>query len=176
MRIISGKFKARRFDVPHNISARPTTDFAKEGLFNLLNNEIDFEGIAALDLFSGTGSIALELISREAKSVIAVEKENLHCNFITKTCNTLKIDNLTLIKGDVFKFIEQTHYKFDFIFADPPYALPELPEIPDLIFNKQLLKEDGMFVMEHSANNNFENHPHFYKHRNYGNVNFTFFT
>ena len=176
MRIISGKYKSRRIDVPHNITARPTTDYAKEGLFNLLNNEIDFEGIQVLDLFAGTGSIGLEFISRDAHSVISIEKNDLHCSFIRKTCKLLNIDNLTLMKTDVFKFLETTRIKFDVIFADPPYELPNLPEIPDIIFKNQLLKEDGLFILEHSSKNNFENHPHFSRHRNYGNVNFTFFT
>ena len=176
MRIISGKYKSRRIDVPHNITARPTTDFAKEGLFNLLNNKIDFEDIQVLDLFAGTGSIGIEFISREAQSVISVEKSDLHCNFIRKTCKLLDINNLTLVKGDVFRFMESTRVKFDLIFADPPYELPNLAEIPDIIFKNELLKEDGLFILEHSSKNNFENHPHFSSHRNYGNVNFTFFT
>lgn len=175
MRIISGKYKSRRIEVPHNITARPTTDFAKEGLFNLLNNQIDFEDIDMLDLFAGTGSIGLEFVSREARSVVSVEKSELHCNFIRKACKELKVDNLMLIKGDVFRYIHSSRTKFDVIFADPPYQLPNLSEIPDLIFQHQLLKEDGMFILEHSAKNNFEEHPHFSNHRKYGNVNFTFF-
>lgn len=176
MRIISGKYKSRRIDVPHNITARPTTDFAKEGLFNLLNNQIDFEDIDVLDLFAGTGSIGIEFVSREARNVISVEKSDLHCNFIRKACKELQIDNLMLIKGDVFRFLESTKTKFDIIFADPPYQLPQLPEIPDVIFRNQLLKPEGIFILEHSAKNNFENHTHFLSHRSYGNVNFTFFT
>lgn len=176
MRIISGKYKSRRIDVPHNITARPTTDFAKEGLFNLLNNQIDFEDIDVLDLFAGTGSIGIEFVSREARNVTSVEKSDLHCNFIRKACKELQIDNLMLIKGDVFRFLESTKTKFDIIFADPPYQLPQLPEIPDVIFRNQLLKPEGIFILEHSAKNNFENHTHFLSHRSYGNVNFTFFT
>ncbi|HHT23273.1 MAG TPA: 16S rRNA (guanine(966)-N(2))-methyltransferase RsmD [Bacteroidales bacterium] len=175
MRIISGKFKARRIAVPNNITARPTTDFAKEGLFNLLNNQIDFEGIDVLDLFAGTGSISLEFISRDARSVIAVEENNRHCSFIRKVCEELKINNLSLIRGDVFKFIANTKVKFDLIFADPPYDLDGMNDIPDLIFKYDLLKEDGLLVFEHSAKTNFENHPHFVSHRKYGNVNFSFF-
>ena len=175
MRIISGQFKGRRLQVPTNITARPTTDFAKEGLFNLLNNRIDFEDIDMLDLFAGTGSIGIEFISREAKSVISVEQNERHCAFIRKVCSELKITNLSLIKTDVFKFIDTCHSQFDMIFADPPYELEQLARIPDLIFTKKLLKEEGLFVLEHSSKNNFEQDPHFVDHRNYGNVNFSFF-
>ena len=175
MRIISGQFKGRRLQVPTNITARPTTDFAKEGLFNLLNNRIDFEGIDVLDLFAGTGSIGIEFISRDCKSVISIEQNERHSAFIRKVCNELKITNLSLIKTDVFKFIDTCHAQFDMIFADPPYELVQLAQIPDLIFAKMLLKEDGLFVLEHSSKNNFDQHPHFVDHRNYGNVNFSFF-
>jgi len=175
MRIISGQFKGRRLQVPTNITARPTTDFAKEGLFNLLNNRIDFEGIDVLDLFAGTGSIGIEFISRDCKSVISIEQNERHSAFIRKVCTELKITNLSLIKTDVFKFIDTCHAQFDMIFADPPYELVQLAQIPDLIFAKKLLKEDGLFVLEHSSKNNFDQHPHFVDHRNYGNVNFSFF-
>ena len=175
MRIISGQFKGRRLQVPTNITARPTTDFAKEGLFNLLNNRIDFEGIDVLDLFAGTGSIGIEFISRDCKSVISIEQKERHSAFIRKVCTELKITNLSLIKTDVFKFIDTCHAQFDMIFADPPYELVQLAQIPDLIFAKKLLKEDGLFVLEHSSKNNFDQHPHFVDHRNYGNVNFSFF-
>jgi 16S rRNA (guanine966-N2)-methyltransferase len=175
MRIISGQFKGRRLQVPTNITARPTTDFAKEGLFNLLNNRIDFEGIDVLDLFAGTGSISIEFVSRECKSVISIEQNERHSAFIRKMCTELKITNLSLIRTDVFKFIDSCHAQFDMIFADPPYELVQLAQIPDLIFAKKLLKEDGLFVLEHSSKNNFDQHPHFVDHRNYGNVNFSFF-
>ena len=175
MRIIGGKFKARRIEVPSNITARPTTDFAKEGLFNLLNNRIDFEGIDVLDLFAGTGSISLEFISRGVNNVVSVEKNDLHCTFIRKTCTLLGVDNLLLTRGDVFRFLSSSHMKFDVIFADPPYDLQQLPLLPDLIFRHDLLKPEGLFILEHSAKNNFENHPNFLEHRHYGNVNFSFF-
>jgi len=175
MRIISGQFKGRRIQVPTNITARPTTDFAKEGLFNLLNNRIDFEGIDVLDLFAGTGSISIEFVSRDCKSVISIEQNDRHSTFIRKVCTDLKITNLSLIKTDVFKFIASCHTQFDMIFADPPYELEQLPQIPDLIFAKKLLKEGGLFVLEHSSKNKFDQHPHFVDHRNYGNVNFSFF-
>ena len=175
MRIISGKYKGRRISAPTNITARPTTDFAKEGLFNILNNKIDFEGIDVLDLFAGTGSISLEFVSCNCNSVISIEENERHCAFIRKICDQLKVTNLSLMKTDVFKFINSCHTQFDMIFADPPYELTRIAEIPDLIFSHNLLKPDGLFVMEHSAKTSFESHPNFIEHRHYGNVNFSFF-
>jgi len=128
-----------------------------------------------LDLFAGTGSISIEFVSRECKSVISIEQNERHSAFIRKMCTELKITNLSLIRTDVFKFIDSCHAQFDMIFADPPYELVQLAQIPDLIFAKKLLKEDGLFVLEHSSKNNFDQHPHFVDHRNYGNVNFSFF-
>jgi 16S rRNA (guanine966-N2)-methyltransferase len=176
MRIISGTFKGRRIQANNKISARPTTDFAKEGLFNLLNNHIDFEGIRMLDLFAGTGSIGIEFISRGCDEVVAVELNEKNGQFIRKVCQELKITNHTLHKADVFRFVTGCHLKFDLIFADPPYDLERLAEMPDLIFHHDLLVKDGLFVLEHSAKQQFENHPCFLFHRKYGNVNFSFFT
>ncbi len=175
MRIISGKFKGKRILPPHQITARPTTDFAKEGLFNLLNNKIDFEGIDVLDLFAGTGGIGFEFVSRDCRSVISIEQNDRHCNFIRKVCSDLKISNLTLIKTDVFRFMKSSHIQFDLVFADPPYELENFSSIPDLVFMYQLLKNDGLFVLEHGSKNDFSGHPHFVEHRHYGNVNFSFF-
>ena len=175
MRIISGKFRGRHFNPPKNITARPTTDFAKESLFNLLQNRLDFEGLNVLDLFAGTGSISLEFVSRGARSVTAVELAHTQQNFIISTSKSLDINNLTVIRGDVFKFLSNCRYKFDVIFADPPYALDTLAVLPDLIFDGNLLLSDGIFVLEHSAAYDFSAHPHFQEHRNYGNVHFTFF-
>lgn len=176
MRIISGKFKGRRISAPSNISARPTTDFAKEGLFNLLNNMIDFDDIEVLDLFAGTGGISFEFVSRNCSNIISIEQNERHCNFIRKVSKELNITNLTLLKTDVFKYIAHCHHSFDMIFADPPYELSNLAEIPDLIFKFQLLKSDGILVLEHSSKNDFSNHPCFLNHRNYGSVNFSFFS
>lgn len=175
MRIISGKYKGRRISAPTNITARPTTDFAKEGLFNLLNNRIDFEEIDVLDLFAGTGSIGIEFVSRGCNSVISIEQNDRHCAFIRKVCDELKITNLQLLKTDVFKYINSCHTQFDMIFADPPYELDKIAEIPTQIFTRNLLKPDGLFVLEHSSKNSFEQHPNFSDHRHYGNVNFSFF-
>ena len=175
MRIITGQFKGRHFDIPRTFKARPTTDFAKDNIFNVLNGYIDFDGITVLDLFSGTGSISLELISRGCKEVVSVEKDRDHARFIAECMRKIKVESNILIRGDVFRFLKTCHQKFDLIFADPPYALPELGTIPDLIFEYNLLSTDGIFVFEHGKNNDFSNNPHFVEHRSYGSVNFSIF-
>ncbi len=176
MRVISGIYKRRRFDVPRSFKARPTTDFAKENLFNVLSNYMDFEeGVQALDLFAGTGSISLELVSRGCDRVICVEKDRDHHAFICKVMNEVKTDKCIPVRGDVFKYIQSCRTPFDFIFADPPYELKELETLPDLIFEHGLLKEGGLFVLEHGKKDNFETHPHFVERRIYGSVNFSFF-
>ena len=176
MRVISGIYKRRRFDVPHTFKARPTTDFAKENLFNVLSNYMDFEeGVRALDLFAGTGSISIELVSRGCDQVISVEKDRDHYAFICKVMKELKTDKCLPVRGDVFRYIQGSRERFDFIFADPPYGLKELETLPDLIFDNNLLKEDGLFVLEHGKTNNFEEHPCFLERRIYGSVNFSFF-
>lgn len=175
MRIITGKYKGRHFDIPRTFKARPTTDFAKENIFNVVNGYLDWDETVALDLFAGTGSISLELLSRGCKEVVSVEKDRDHARFISQCMEKIGADEHVLIKGDVFRFIKSCHQQFDFIFADPPYALPELPTIPDLIFSQDLLAPDGLFVFEHGKHNDFSSHPHFVEHRSYGSVNFTLF-
>ncbi len=175
MRIITGKYKGRRFDVPHSFKARPTTDFAKENIFNVLNGYMDFEGSSALDLFSGTGSISLELVSRGCASVISIEADRDHHAFIRQCLARLGSDTCIPIRGDVFRFIRSCKQRFDFIFADPTYALPNLAEIPSIIKDKKLLKPDGIFVLEHGKTNSFEDEPGFLEHRSYGSVNFSLF-
>lgn len=175
MRIISGRFKGRRFDPPSNITARPTTDFAKESLFNLINNEMDIEGITALDLFSGTGSISYELASRNALHITAIEMSEKHISYIRKMCTDLKIDNIRVMRQDVFRYLTSTQTSFDFIFADPPYQLENITDIPDLVFKHNHLNKNGLLIVEHGAKTSFENHPNFVDHRNYGNVHFSFF-
>ena len=175
MRIISGKFKGRRLTPPTTITARPTTDFAKESLFNLLNNRLDLDGATALDLFSGTGGISFECVSRGCVHVSAVEMSEQHIRFIKKTIDVLKIDNLRVYRADVFRFLTTNHETFDFIFADPPYQLETISEIPDLVFQQKRLNDEGTFVIEHGSKNNFESHPRFVEHRTYGNVHFSFF-
>ena len=176
MRIITGIYKGRHFDIPRSFKARPTTDFAKENIFNVLMQYVDFEGATALDLFSGTGSISLELLSRGCKQVVSVELDRDHHRFIQECLKKLNTDKCVPIRGDVFHFLKSCKQQYDFIFADPPYALKELPQIPDIIFERQLLQEDGLFVFEHGKDYDFSNHPHFLEHRSYGSVNFTLFT
>lgn len=176
MRVISGIYKRRRFEVPRSFKARPTTDFAKENLFNVLNSYIDFEdGIRALDLFAGTGSISIELVSRGCDQVISVEKDRDHHAFICKIMQEVKTDRCIPIRGDVFKYLQGGRDRFDFIFADPPYELKGLETIPQLVFDNGLLKPGGVFVLEHGKNNHFEDNPHFVERRAYGSVNFSFF-
>jgi 16S rRNA (guanine(966)-N(2))-methyltransferase RsmD len=176
MRIVSGKYKSRRFELPGSFKARPTTDFAKENLFNILSNMLDFEDIDALDLFSGTGSIAFEIASRGASEVVAVEKEPAHFAFIVKVKKTLNDNAVKPVRTDALRFIATARRRFDFIFADPPYALRELPEIPDRIFSANLLTDNGLFVLEHPKQYDFSAHPYFLQHREYGSVNFSFFS
>ena len=191
MRIITGKYKGRHFDIPRTFKARPTTDFAKENIFNVLTQYIDFEGAEALDLFSGTGSITLELLSRGCSRVVSVELDRDHHRFIQQCLQklisqgdgsfvTFEISQknrppVIPLRGDVFRYIKSCKQQFDFIFADPPYALKELPTIPSLIFERGLLKEDGIFVFEHGKDNDFSGDPHFVEHRSYGSVNFSIF-
>ncbi len=176
MRIIGGKYGRRRFVVPSNFSARPTTDFAKENIFNVINNLIDFEDLNALDLFAGTGSISFELLSRGCRKVTTVEKNSSHAAFISKVAKELGANDLHLIKGDVFRYIYSAPKRsFDLIFADPPYALKELREIPSLILKYDLLCEGGIFIMEHPREYDFSDLPYYSQKRTYGSVNFSLF-
>lgn len=176
MRIIRGKYGRRRFDVPQNITARPTTDFARENIFNVLENIVDFEGCTALDLFAGTGAISFEFLSRGCSKVTCVEKSATQFNFIRRVRQMLNEEqNLTVVKGDVFRFVEQTTQKFDIIFADPPYDLPNFGEVPGLILGSQMLHPDTIIVVEHSKAFDFSSLPHFSQHRVYGSVNFSIF-
>jgi len=175
MRIISGKLKGIRFNPPKNLPVRPTTDMAKEALFNILQNQIDIDFIKVLDLFSGTGNISLEFASRNAVSVTSVDK-NFGCyNYLKKVADEQKIDNLKVIKADVFKFLNEETEKFDLIFADPPYDLSRIPEIASLVFDKNLLVEDGILIIEHQSMQDLSNHPNFTDKRVYGYSAFSFF-
>ena len=182
MRIITGKYKGRHFDIPRTFKARPTTDFAKENIFNVLVQYVDFDGAEALDLFSGTGSISLELVSRGCSRVVSVELDRDHHRFIQDCMKKLTanshepIANIIPIRGDVFRFLKSCKQQYDLIFADPPYALKELPTIPALIFEKELLAEGGVFVFEHGKDHDFSANPHFRERRAYGSVNFSIFT
>ena len=182
MRIISGQYGGRRFEAPRNLQARPTTDIAKEGLFNILQNRMDFEDIQALDLFGGTGSISFELLSRGAQKVTCVEMGRQQQQFILKVANELHIGHeLNLVRGDVFRYLKsQTTVApadglSDFIFADPPYALPELGQLPELFLDGHLLKADGWFILEHGKDHDFSTKKGFLELRTYGAVHFSFF-
>ena len=186
MRIISGKYGRRRFDVPTNITARPTTDMARENLFNVLGNIIDLEDKTVLDLFAGTGAMSFEFLSRGCAHVTSVEKARTQAEFIKKVQNQLGDPNLTLVRGDVFKFLatcRQSVFKFlatcrqsfDIIFADPPYDLPRFGEIPKLVLESPLVHEGTLFIMEHPREHDFSALPHFSQQRVYGKVNFSLF-
>lgn len=175
MRIITGKYKGRHFEVPRSFKARPTTDFAKENLFNVLRAYVGFEDIRALDLFGGTGSISLELLSRGCQSVLTVEKDRRHLAFMEQCQRSLGDEAWTPMAGDALRFIERGREPFGLIFADPPYALPELGELPDRVMQSALVDDDTLFVLEHGKDYDFSARPDFLEHRSYGSVNFSFF-
>lgn len=176
MRIISGKFSGRRIQPPTNMPhTRPTTDIAKEGLFNILQNRINFEGIKTLDLFGGTGCISYELASRGALDLTIVEKDPIMYQFIQKNCTFLGVENYQLLKMDVFAFLNTAKTQFDFIFAGPPYALGAIDEIPKVIAERKLIAKSGFFVLEHTPRNQYEKMPNFEFQRNYGTTVFSFF-
>jgi 16S rRNA (guanine966-N2)-methyltransferase len=178
MRIIGGKFKGRRFNPPaDNWPTRPTTDFAKEGLFNILTNHFDFAEMRVLDLFGGTGNHSYEFISRGCGDVTYVDKFPGAVAYVRKLAAELGIqDQLRILRADVFKFIGGCREQFDYIFAGPPYGLPDLDQLPDLIFQHKLLKEGGWFVLEHNPNHQFQQHPRFQQERRYGSTVFSFFS
>ncbi|HEX2535439.1 MAG TPA: RsmD family RNA methyltransferase [Chitinophagaceae bacterium] len=176
MRIISGNLGGRRIHPPSQMPyTRPTTDIAKEGLFNILQNNLEFEGMKTLDLFGGTGSISYELASRGASDLTIVEKDVQMHAFIKKTAAELKIENLKVVRSDVFRFIQQCTEQFDFIFAGPPYALQTIDDLPRLIFERKLLRPSGWFVLEHTPRNHYEQTPYFRLVRNYGTTLFSVF-
>ena len=176
MRIISGKYKGRIITPPRNFKARPTTDRARESLFNILNNEFDFESLAILDLFSGTGSIGFEFHSRGAEYVEMVEKNYVHFQHLQNVKHEFHMENVRIIKGDVFLYLRKEHREFDLVFADPPFDLKEFAQVPELVLAAGLLKKNGLFILEHPSIHVFTAHPHFAQHRKYGGVNFTLFT
>ena len=176
MRIISGKFGGRRIQPPTNMPhTRPTTDIAKEGLFNILQNRMNFEGIKTLDLFGGTGCISYELASRGALDLTIVEKDPIMYQFIQKNFTALGVENYQLLKMDVFAFLNTAKTQFDFIFAGPPYALGAIDEIPKIIAERKLIAKTGFFVLEHTPRNQYDKMPNFEFQRNYGTTVFSFF-
>lgn len=174
MRIIAGKYKAKRIIAPKNIKARPTTDFAKEGMFNVLANSYDFEGLDVLDLFAGTGNISYEFCSRGASKVVAVDIALATQKFLYKMKKEMDIP-LTIIKGDVFRFVRNHIGKYDIVFADPPYQLDKLDSIPDLVLNQDILKPNGVLIVEHDNYTDFSGHKNLMETRKYGRVQFSFF-
>jgi 16S rRNA (guanine966-N2)-methyltransferase len=176
MRIIGGEHGRRKINPPANMPhTRPTTDVAKEGLFNVISNNLDIEELKTLDLFGGTGSISYELASRGANDLTIIEKDPKMYEFIKKTASELKLQNFKVLKLDVFKFIEQCADKFDFIFAGPPYALGNIDDLPKLIFEKQLLNSKGWFVLEHTPRNDYKKFRFYATERNYGTTIFSIF-
>lgn len=175
MRIISGKHKGRKINAPANLPIRPTTDFAKEGLFNVINNYIDFTEVAILDLFAGTGSISYEFISRGCKEATTVELNSQCLEFMHKIKEQLVLDNFFIVKADVYSYLLRCHKTYDLIFADPPYEMKGVEDLPNIILKQKILKQKGLLVIEHALSHNFENHPCFFEHRNYGKVNFSIF-
>jgi 16S rRNA (guanine966-N2)-methyltransferase len=175
MRIISGEFKGRRFQLPKNLQARPTTDFAKENLFNILSNRLDFEELKVLDLFAGTGSIGFECCSRGAISVTFVEQYAPHVQFIREVTSKLKVTNCIVAQADVYRFLETNTGTYNFIFSDAPYADKRMDSLPDIVLKSKLLSNDGLLIVEHGKSSDFTNHPNFLEQRIYGSVHFSFF-
>jgi 16S rRNA (guanine966-N2)-methyltransferase len=176
MRIIGGEHGGRKFNPPNKMPyTRPTTDIAKEGLFNVIQHSLDIEQLKTLDLFGGTGNISYELASRGAKDLTIVEKDVAMYEFIKKTSAQLHLENLRIIKMDVFRFIEQCTEKYDFIFAGPPYALTNIDDLPKRIFDKQLVNTNGWFVLEHTPRNDYTNFPFYKTGKNYGTTVFSIF-
>jgi 16S rRNA (guanine966-N2)-methyltransferase len=174
MRIIGGKLQGKNILAPNGLDVRPTTNFAMEGLFNVLNNLIDFDGIEALDLFSGTGQTSFELSSRGAKNVVTVDSQGKCVQLIKVMSTQLKLD-IQAVKGDVFEFLESTTKKFDLVFADPPFDSEKINDVHKLVFEKNILIENGLLIIEHGAKTDLKNLQGFFKHKKYGNVNFSFF-
>ena len=175
MRIIGGRLKGLRLNPPKGLPVRPTTDLAKEALFNILQNQIDFEDIKVLDLFSGTGNLSLEFASREAGEVIAVDKSIRCVHFLKDMAKQHGLAQIKTYNADVFKYLEMETDKYDLIFADPPYDLSRIPELPKIVFEKNLLTPGGLLVIEHQSMQNLSHHPAFTEQRKYGHSSFSFF-
>ncbi len=176
MRIIGGQYKGRTISPVAGLKARPTTDFARESLFNILNNRVDFESISVLDLFSGTGAIGFEFASRGVEVVHMIEKDHKHISGIRQNIERIGFSNIKPVHIDVKAFLKTCKFKYDIVFADPPYDLGWLANIPDLVIASGVIKEDGFFILEHPKAVRFGDHASFYEHRNYGSVNFSFFS
>lgn len=176
MRITNGSLSGRKPVIPKNLRARPTTDMARVALFNILRNRIDFESVRVLDLFSGTGSISFEFASLGCPYILAVEWDRVHCEAIRNNLKLLDIHTIQLYQTDVFSFLSRNQDSFDLIFADPPYDHKHLEELPGLVFSSPLLRESGLFILEHGPDRSFNDHPKWKETRVYGKVHFTFFS
>lgn len=175
MRIVSGTHKGRVIHVSKNLTMRPTTDFAKESLFNILNNHFEFDGLKVLDLYCGTGNISYEFVSRGCGEVIAIDSDYNCCEFVKKTAAAFKMDQIKVIKSDGIKFLKSTNDIYHIIFCDPPYDMENFQLIPELVFERNLLKPNGWLIVEHGERTDLSQIKHFTEHRNYGNVNFSVF-
>jgi len=175
IRIISGKNRGKRILAPKNLPVRPTTDMAKESLFNILNNEFYFDEINALDLFAGTGNISYELASRGCENITAVDLDNACVKFIEKTAEQLAFEAITVYRSEVMAYLDREYHQYDLIFADPPYDYEDYEKLVNKIFLKQLLKEDGVLVVEHQSRLDLSELDYFDFSRKYGNVRFSFF-
>lgn len=175
MRIVGGKYRGRLFNPGKSFHARPTTDMAKESLFNILQNQVDFDSISVLDLFSGTGSISFEFASRGCTDITSIELDFQHHRFINEVIAKLNDQSIRAIKANAFVYCAKTDQSFDLIFADPPYDHKQFTQVPDLVLGKSLLKPGGLFILEHSKNYDFSDRPEFEELRHYGSVHFSFF-
>ncbi len=175
MRIIAGTLRGRRLNPPANLPVRPTTDMARESLFNILNNYVDFEDCSVMDLFAGTGAVSFEFVSRGVREVTSIDINSQCTDYIKAEAARMAVRNIHVVRADVFDLLKRANRRFDIVFADPPYALEGLASLPDLVFDRQVLTDDGIFILEHPREFSFEEHPHFWQHRAYGKVNFTFF-
>lgn len=176
MRIIGGQFKGKKIQAPSTLRSRPTTDFAKESLFNILNNQIDFEGMTVLDLFAGTGNISYEFMSRGVEHVWAVDMDRKCVHFIHQFCERNQIDNIKTVKANTYQFLKTIQIKFDLVYADPPYNHAHVAKLAEKIFAADVLNQDGMVIIEHGPETDYSDSPYFKQHRKYGNVNFSFFS
>ncbi|MDF2478230.1 MAG: rRNA ((966)-N(2))-methyltransferase RsmD [Sphingobacterium sp.] len=176
MRIIGGRLGGLRLNPPNNLPVRPTTDIAKEALFNILQNRLEFDDLNCLDLFAGTGNISFELASREVKQVDSIDLHFKCVQYINETARKMNLEQIKAKKADVFKFINSCKNTYDLIFADPPYDIPKLPQLPKLIFENNLLTDNGLLIVEHPSSRQMEEHPNFIETRKYGYSSFSFYT
>ena len=175
MRIIAGTLKGRRFSPPRHFKGRPTTDFGREGLFNLLRSRIDLDGVEALDLFAGSGAVSYELASRSAVAVTAIEQDAGACRYIQQQARDFGLDAIRVVRADAFAFLSRAMTQFELVFADPPYTEPKLDTLPNLVREAGLVAPGGLFVLEHGDRKDFSEEPGFVEMRKYGHVHFSFF-